>query len=156
MKSSRATVLNCQRYANKYLTKCRFISLWATENFQWSKVFLMFLSLLAILIFWSWFFWFAFPAPFQDDVSVSPPSNSVCILCSLVNAWHLFFFFHVTLSCLGKLSVIYSTLLMSQEGAEVQAPVPCLALLGALALCWGSAAPIQPGSVIYILGCLMA
>lgn len=148
MKSSRATVLNCQRYANKYLTKCHFISLWTAENFQWSKLFLMFLSLFGVWIFWSLFFWFVFPAPFQEDVSVSPPSNSVCILCSLVNAWCFF----------REAFCDLFNIVMSQEGAEVQAPVPCLALQEhrALALCWGSSAPIQPGNVICVLGCLVA
>lgn len=59
------------------------------------------------------------------------------------------------LSCLGKLSVIYPTLSVSQVGAEVQALVFHLVLLGAFAPCWGSVAHVQPGSG-GVLGCLMA
>lgn len=60
------------------------------------------------------------------------------------------------LPCLGKLSVIYPTLSVSQVGAEVQAPVFRLVLLGAFAPCWGSAAHVQPSSGDCVLGCLMA
>lgn len=117
-----------------------------TASFQWRKLFLMFPSGLGMFFWWFFFFllpWFPFPVPFHGDILIFPFSNGIFVIFVLfqVAPCGLCIIFlgcqkQCWLSCLsdlGKLSVLYPVVLVSQAGAEVLTPMAPLSL----ALCSG-------------------
>lgn len=116
-------------------------------------------------VFWWFFFfllpWFAFSVPFHEDILIFPFSNGIFVIFVLFQVAHVAcaWFFWVSEAMLTFFSVWFKEAFCSLCSVAA-VPGRCWLLFPlapfSLALCWGSAARVQPGSGGDILGCLMA